>query len=532
MFDLVIKNGTIIDGSKAPAYRADVGIRGDRIVALEQLEAAESQQVIDASGKIVAPGFIDVHAHADGWLLKTQNFFSKTSQGFTTEVIMADGISYAPVNRHTSLEWLYYLRSLNGLCFEDYKGWESIADYMALLDRRTAQNSIPHVPYANVRTLVCGFGRLAPDDMQMKHIIAEIEKGMDAGAVGLSTGLDYIGQCHATTDELVEACRAIAPQQGLYVTHIRYKKGIMRGVKEAVEIGKRAGVPVHISHLKGQSQGQGRIDDELLTYIDRVATQEVDFSFDLYPYMSSSTMLHYLFPYEIWADGPFRVAEKLRQPLMRSRVATSLQSVDLSSAVIAWVLSKQNSHHQGKSLRQYCADVGLPPAEACTNLLIEENLAVLLVFRLSNDDFVAPYLTHSHFMLGSDGIFQEDGYVHPRQYGSATRLIGPCVRDSAKRPFGKKLFSLEEAIYKLSAFPATRFGLLGRGTLCEGNFADLVIFDPQTVSDQATLEQPQQFSTGIEHVIVNGVPIITDSQPIMDFPQRPPGRALRFKQTK
>jgi N-acyl-D-amino-acid deacylase len=523
MFDLVIKNGTIIDGSKAPAYRADVGIRGDRIVALEQLEAAYASQVIDASGKIVAPGFIDVHAHADGWLLKTPNFFSKTSQGFTTEVIMADGISYAPVNRHTALEWLYYLRSLNGLCFEDYKGWESIADYMALLDRRTAQNSIPHVPYANVRTLICGFGRLAPDDMQMKHMIAEIEKGMDAGAVGLSTGLDYIAQCHATTDELVEACRAIAPQQGLYVSHIRYKKGTMSGVKEAVEIGKRAGVPVHISHLKGQSQGQGRIDDELLTYIDRVATQEVDFSFDLYPYMASSTMLHYLFPYEIWDDGPFRVLEKLRQPIIQSRVATSLQSVDLDRAVIAWVLSKQNSQHQGKSLRQYCADVGLPPAEACTNLLIEENLAVLLVFRLSNDDFVAPYLTHSHFMLGSDGIFQENSMAHPRQYGSATRLIGPLRRDS-------KLFSLEEAIYKLSGFPAARFGLLGRGTLCEGNFADLVIFDAQTVSDRATLEQPQQLSTGIEHVIVNGVPIITDSQPIMDFPQSPPGRALRFKQ--
>lgn len=524
MFDLVIKNGTIVDGCKAPAYQADIGIRGDRIVALDQLESAESEQVIDASGKIVAPGFIDVHAHADGWLLKTPHFHSKTSQGFTTEVIMADGISYAPVNRYTAMEWLHYLRPLNGLCSEDYKGWESIADYMALLDRRTAQNSIPHVPYGNVRALTCGFGHSSPlDDMQTKHIIAEVEKGMDAGAVGLSTGLDYISQCHATTDELIEVCRAIAPQQGLYVSHIRYKKGIMRAVKEAVEIGKKAGVPVHISHLKGQSQGQARIDDQLLTYIDQVATQEVDFSFDLYPYMAGSTMLHYLLPYEVWADGPLRVVEKLRQRFIQSRIAASLQSVDLDRAIIAWVFSKQNSRHQGKSLRQYCTEVGLPPAEACTNLLIEENLAVLLVFRMSNDDFVAPYLSHSHFMLGSDGIFQKDGFAHPRQYGSATRLIGPLRRD-------KKLFSLEEAIYKLSGFPAARFGLLERGMIKKGNFADLVIFDAETVSDQATPEQPRQLSTGIEHVIVNGVPIITDGQPIMDFPQNPPGRALRFKQ--
>ncbi|MGB0384291.1 MAG: N-acyl-D-amino-acid deacylase family protein [Ardenticatenaceae bacterium] len=526
MFDLVIKNGTIIDGSKTPAYRGDVGIRGDRIVALGQLEIAESQQVIDASGKIVAPGFVDVHTHADGWLLKTPNFYSKTSQGFTTEVIMADGISYAPVNPDTASEWLYYMRTLNGLRFSDYEGWESIADYMALLDRRTAQNSIPHVPYANVRTLACGFGRYGPDDVQMNQIIAEIEKGMDAGAVGLSTGLDYIVQCHATTDELVEACRAIAPQQGLYVTHIRYKKGIIKGVMEAVEIGKRAGVPVHISHLKGQAQGQGEIDDELLTYIDQVATQEVDFSFDVYPYMASSTMLNSLFPYEIWADGPLRVFEKLRQPAIQRRIAAGLQTVDLNSTYIAWLPSKQNSHYQGQSLAHYCTEVGLPPAEACTNLLIEENLAVLLVFRLDdNDALVNSYLSHSHFMLGSDGIYQEGGIVHPRQYGSATRLIGPLRRDHA-------LFSLEEAIYKLSAFPAERFGLLGRGTIKEGNFADLVIFDAQSVSDRATLEQPQQLSTGIEHVIVNGVPIITDSQPIMDFPQDPPGRALRFKQAK
>ena len=160
---------------------------------------------------------MDVHNHSDSWLLSNPNFLSKTAQGFTTEVIMADGISYAPVDRHTVHAWIHYLRSLNGLRLEEYQGWESLADYMALLDGRTVQNSIPHIPYANVRALACGFGRQAPDDVQTALILREIEKGMEAGAVGISTGLDYIAQCHASTDELVRACRVMAPH-GLYAT--------------------------------------------------------------------------------------------------------------------------------------------------------------------------------------------------------------------------------------------------------------------------------------------------------------------------
>lgn len=205
---------------------------------------------------------MDVHNHSDAWLRKTPHLFSKTSQGFTIEVIMADGISYAPVNRHTIHEWIYYLRGFNALRYEEYTEWETLADYMAGLDGANVQNSITHIPYANVRTLAYGWGSHLPDDYQMNLILAEIEKGMDVGAMGLSTGLDYITQCFATTDELAEACRPLVAQQGLYVTHVHYKKGILAGVQEAVEIGKRAGIPVHISHLKGLSLQES---DELIT---------------------------------------------------------------------------------------------------------------------------------------------------------------------------------------------------------------------------------------------------------------------------
>ena len=521
MFDIVIKNGTVIDGTGRKRLRADVGVRGDTIAAVGKLDSAETAHTIDATDKIVAPGFIDVHTHADGWLLKHPNFASKTAQGFTTEIIMADGISYAPVNRHTVHDWLYYMRTLNGLQFEDYEGWESVADYMALLDGRTAQNVATHVPYANVRTLACGFGSKAPDDTQMGMISAEIHTAMQAGAVGLSSGLDYIVQCHASTAELTEACRAIAPYDGLYVTHIRYKKGIIPALAEAVQIARDAGVKLHVSHLKGGAQGQKNVDDVLINYIDNVASQEVDFTFDVYPYQPSSTMLHSLFPYEIWEDGPLGVAQKLRDPVVQTRTAASLQKLDLANTFIAWVPSKANSVYLGQSLQEYVDAVGLPPVEAFVNLLIEENLAVLLVFRLGDDELVQPYLAHPKFVLGSDGIFQPGGVVHPRQFGSATRMIGRLVRDA-------KLFTLEEAIYKMTAFPAQRFGLQKRGVLGEGNFADITIFDPATVNDPADYANPQQHSVGVEHVLVNGAPIVTHGQPILEFSKQPPGRALSY----
>ncbi len=522
MLDLLLKNGTLIDGRKTPRYQADVGIQGDRIVQIGHLTDVAAQQTIDVRGKIVAPGFVDVHNHSDGWLLNTPHLFSKTSQGFTTEVIMADGISYAPVNEQTAYEWIYYLRALDGLRFEEYSGWQSLADYMALLDGTNVQNSIAHLPYANVRTLACGFGPGTPDDYQLQQIRIEVEKGMAAGAVGLSTGLDYIAQCWATTDELVAACEPMAAIGGLYVTHMRYKRGTLVALKEAVEIGRRAGVPVHISHLKGATPEE---TEQLLTYIDRVAVNEVSFSFDVYPYMPGSTMLNYMLPYEAWTEGPLGVIRKLRDPAVRARCAEGLRNegTDFNAIHIAWVMGKDNAIYQGKTLAEYIAAVKLPPADALCNLLIEENLAVLLVFHQGADERVQPFLQHRCYMMGTDGIYQPDSVIHPRQYGSVARLLGPCVRDA-------KLFSLEEAVYKLSALPAERFGLKERGVLQPGWFADLVVFDEATVQDHATFAQPHQISAGVEQVIVNGRPIVHNSQPLTDWTGRLPGRALQFKQ--
>ena len=517
-YDIIIANGTVIDGSRQPRFRADVGIAGDRIVHIGDLAGQPAGARIEAADRVVAPGFVDVHNHSDAWMWKVGHLLPKTSQGFTTEIIMADGISYAPVDPGTVHQWIYYLRALNGLQFREYGGWESLADYTDGLQGKIAQNAMAHVPYGNVRSMACGFGRQVPDDVQMQEILTGIRLGMEAGAVGLSTGLDYIAHGFATTDELVEACSAIAPH-GVYVTHVRYKKGTLQAVKEAVEIGRRAGVPVHISHFKGNDQEQV---DTFLDYVDRVGVNDVDFTFDVYPYLPGSTMLNFFLPYEVWEDGPLQALGKLNDPLIRRRFGRALEHVHLDRVKLAWVATSENRQFLGKSAQEYVDQVGGSPADALADLLIQENLSALMVTHHGDDALVHPFLAHEKYMMGSDGIYFPDGVVHPRMYGSAPRLLGPCVRDHG-------LFSLEEAVYKLSGHAAARFGLAQRGLLREDYSADVVVFDPAVVADRATFDNPHQLSVGVEHVIVNGTSIIAEGSAIANLSHPLPGRSLRFE---
>jgi N-acyl-D-amino-acid deacylase len=501
LYDIIFSGGTVIDGTGAPRAAADVAIAGDRIAAIGQLSAAEARQTIDCRGRVVAPGFIDVHNHSDGWMLVHPHQKWKTTQGFTTEVLMADGISYAPVEEHNWRQWLYYLRSLNGLSLADYRGWRSLADYMALLDGHNVQNAATHVPYANVRTLACGFGRTTPpDDVQMREIKARIRRGMEEGAVGLSTGLDYINQCHATTDEIAAACAAIQPYGGLYVTHVRYKIGLLPALREAVEIGRRAGVKVHISHLKGSTEQEVQ---EVLQFIDREARHQVDFSFEVYPYQRGSTMVNYLLPYEVWTNGPLGVLAQLDRPEIRARFREALAAfgVPLSQIHIAWTAAPGCESLHGMPIEEFVRQKNKPAEEALVDLLIDSNLSTLLVAGAPNDQLVEPLIQHELAVLGSDGIWHPGGHVHPRVYGSAGRWLGPLVRD-------RKLFSLEEAVHKLSGKSAARFGLANRGVIQQGAFADVVVFDPATIADRATYEEPQQPCIGVDCVTVNGQLVI------------------------
>lgn len=519
VFDWIIRGGDVIDGTRTPRFRADVGIVDDRITAVGDLRAATAKSVIDATGKIVAPGFIDVHNHSDGWLIKEPVFAAKLRQGFTTEVLTSDGIGYAPVDAVTAPQWLFYLRCLNGLRMDEYRGWESLGEYQQSLDRRTASNTLVQVPYANVRTLLCGFGRGSVDDLQRKLIQAEIRRGMEDGATGLSTGLDYLTQCFSTTEELVEACRPLADFGGVYVTHVRYKLGLLAGVQEAIEIGRRAGVAVHISHLKAHAPS------DIETVIEAIDTAtDVDITFETYPYQPGSTMLNFLLPYDVWEDGPLAVLGKLVEPATRLRFRRALDSyrLPLDKIHIAWVASAENKPHQGKFLCEYADAVDLPIEEALLRLLIEERLAVLLVFHEGDEALMRPFLAHPKAMVGSDGIYFPDGVVHPRVTSTAPRVLGRAVRDW-------KLFSLEDAVHKLSGFAAKRFGAINRGVIAEQHFADVVVFDPLTVHDHGTFSDPHQPPTGIEHVFVNGTPVVAHGQICATKAEGLPGRALRYQ---
>jgi N-acyl-D-amino-acid deacylase len=536
LFDLLLSGGTLIDGTGAPRLAADVAVRGDRIAAVGSLAGAAARQTVDCTGRVVAPGLIDVHNHSDGWMLVHPHQTWKSSQGFTTEVLMADGISYAPVSANWR-QWLHYLRSLNGLTLADYTGWQSLDDYMHLLDGRNVQNAAFHVPYANVRALACGFGRTQPpDDFQMRQIREEIRRGMEAGAVGLSTGLDYIEQHHATTEELVQACSAVAPFGGLYVTHVRYKLGLLPALREAIEIGRRAGVKVHISHLKGSTEQEVQ---EVLALLDR-ARRDVDLSFDVYPYQRGSTMLNFLLPYEVWADGPLGVLGHLDRPGIRARFRAGLDAlaVPLDQITIAWTdggsrLPGGTREGEapaapliGLNLAEYVALRGKPVEEALIDLLIDSNLATLMVVGpYDKDHLVEPLIAHDLAILGSDGIYFPGGHVHPRVFGSAGRWLGPLVRD-------RRVHSLEAAVHKASGKPAARYGLTGRGVVREGAFADLAVFDPATITDRATYAQPRQECVGVEVVIVSGQPIVSGGGPLVDLSAgRLPGRRLRAERT-
>lgn len=516
MADFIIRHATVIDGTGAPGIAADVAVEQDRIVAVGDLRSMAARAEFDVPGRVVCPGFIDVHNHSDGWFIRERNFAPKTVQGFTTEVLMADGIGYAPLDRHTAREWLYYLRTLDGLRLQDYTGWTTIEEYLQAMHCRTSQNSSVHIPYANLRSLACGFKRTFVDDFQMREIQRQIRIGMEAGAVGVSTGLDYIVQCFSTTDELVEALSVMAPYGGLYVPHMRYKRGLLPALHETVEIGRRAGVKVHISHLKAPDP---QTAEQVFALLDE-ARREIDITFDVYPYQPGSTMLSYLLPYEVWEEGPLAALSKLNDPVIRTKFEEGLKAyvLPMDRLRFAWLAGSENRHLLGRTVAEFVEESGLSAADALCDLLIEERLAVLLVFDQGDDRLVYPFLQHDLYMLGTDAIYAHGGHVHPRMNGSSGRILGPLVRD-------EKLFSLEAAVHRMTGKPAARFGLVDRGAIRAGSFADLVIFDPATITDQATYVDPHRPTRGIETVIVNGVPVVIDGRAVENDP--PPGRALR-----
>lgn len=519
MYDVKIVNGLIIDGTGNPGYTADVGIVGDQIIAIGDLSDATSRETVDASGKVVAPGFVDMHTHSDLAVLFDPLTNSKIFDGVTTEVVGNCGIGVAPVSEANRQLLIDYLgtRMIGNLPVKIELNWSSMAEYLDYVRRHPpALNVCALLAQGAVRIAVMGFDKQAPTNRQLSEMKSLVAAGMAEGAVGFSSGLIYMPGEFSTTDELAELAKEIKPYQGFYVSHIRNEsEGVFDALEEALTIGEKAGVPVHVSHLKVAGQSVWGRSPELLARIDKANQDGVETTFDLYPYTSGMTGLTACMPPWAFEGGVEKLLNRLADAEIRAKIVADVENgipgwQNLFKAAGGWenitittVNSEANKHLEGKTIRQIADLQDKDPYNTVFDLLIAEKGKVLIVLLLMAEEDLINILRHPMSMIGSDGMsvstegIMSFGMPHPRAFGTRARVLARYVRE-------KKVLSLEEAVKKMSYMPAWRLGLPKRGLLRVGYYADAVVFDPDEVRDNAVYSDPKQYSSGFEYVVVNG----------------------------
>jgi N-acyl-D-amino-acid deacylase len=507
MFDVLITGGTVVDGTGSPGFRADVGITGEKIAAIGNLSAESARRVIDATGLTVSPGFIDSHAHSDGVLLWDPQHANGLRQGVTTEILGQDGLSYAPLSAENYRMNRRYLAGILGEPPEDLD-MSSVAAFRSHYHKKVSINTAYCIAHGAIRIETVGFRDAPLTGDALEKAKRLIREGMEQGAVGLATGMSYMPNAYSDTAELIELCKVVAEYGGVYVTHLRDmnpERGFGGGgVPEALEIGRRSGVKVHFSHYRTAANNAGRVA-ERMEMIDKAKAEGVDCTLELYPYPTGSTFPASFFGGDIHDGGPDAMMARLRDPAMRKQLIQYLDDAShrsLNDAVLTHL--GKNKHLEGMALPDIARDRGVSMGTALLDLLIEEDLQV--GYRGAPPDSVAiwqqvsrdcmEFLSRPDYMVGSDSI-PIGSYPHPRAYGCFPRFLGRLRR-------AYPLISLEQTVQRMTENPARRFGLQGRGVLKKGNFADIVVFDPERIIDNATYDDPVQFPTGIPHVVVNG----------------------------
>ncbi len=480
-FDLIIVNGRIIDGSGNPWYAADVGMSGGRITAIGTLGQASAREVIDARGMIVTPGFLDVHTHADRDIRKIP----------TADNFLLDGV--------TSI--------ITGNCGGSETNLEGF--FSELRATRISINMGTLIGHNSVRRTVMGAEQRDPTPDEQEKMEALVERAMQQGAMGLSTGLIYTPGTFAKTPEVIALARAAARHSGLYASHIRDEgEGLFDAIGEALSVGREAGVPVQIAHFKVANRKLWNQSPRSIAMIEQARASGVDVTVDQYPYVSSSTGLSMLLPSWALAGGQEQLVIRLRDPVSRKKIAAKMKDVisrrngrkRLDYATVA--RCEWDTALEGKNISQINRQKGRKGklgAEIETVLDMMEKGGASMVYQSMDERDVERILRYPYTMVGSDGGVQEKGrgVPHPRSYGTNARVLARYVRE-------KKVLRLEEAIRKMTSFPAQRFRLTDRGLVRPGMWADLVVFDPETVADTATFQKPHSYSAGIAFVIVNG----------------------------
>jgi N-acyl-D-amino-acid deacylase len=502
-FDVLIKGARVFPGD-GPELRADVGITGDRIAAVDaSIPAHNVAQVIDASGLMLCPGFIDMHAHTALEPFRDPRLEPKVAQGFTTEVINPDGLAPAPVSEGGREELRAYLRPLEGPGPQTWT-WSRFSEYLETLEEaRPATTLVPSIGHNSVRELVMGAADRRPNPEELRAMRKEVRLGLEAGARTFSFGLIYLPGVFSKTEELVELAREAAPFGAPLVPHVRTEAGgVLRAVGEMIEVSRRSDAPLHLSHLK--VIGNPELVEPLLALIDE-ASADVDITFDQYPYGAGSTVLSSLLPPWAHAGGPSDTLRRLDDPGQRETVARDVErglpdwdnsygACGPENIVIIHSPPAQ-AEVVGKSLAEIGEERGCDPFVAALDLLKESKLDVAMINHYATEEMVRAVFRHPLQLVGSDGIFGDR--PHPRLYGTAARALGRYALE-------EKLIPTDEAVARLTSRAADRIGLADRGRIREGLRADLVLLDPERFIDTATYDDPKQIPAGVERVIVAG----------------------------
>ncbi len=465
-YDLIIRNGRIIDGTGAAEVRGDLAIEGRRIAAVGAVQGAARRE-IDAAGRCVTPGFIDVHAHDDAAVVREPAMDFKIMQGVTTDVVGNCGAGVAPANEGFKE---LFARGFGAILGDLDLRWTTTADYFAAVDAAApACNVAAYVPHGVVRANVLGLGRAEPDDAAMDAMKALVEEAMEAGAIGMSTGLIYPPGAWARTPEIIELAKVVARYGGIYTSHIRNEGDrLMEAVDEALEIGEQSGCPVQLSHHKSGGVPGGTLRS--LPHIAAARERGIAVDIDVYPYTASSSAL----------AAMFRIGGRVFETV---------------PALIGSVKYNKEKY-EGKYISQIAEEMDLPVNDAIKRLLDEEENTPSVIMFIMHEDDVRRVVADPHAMVGSDGL-PTGGKPHPRLYGTFPRVLQQYVRE-------QPVLTLEDAVRKMTSLPAAKHRLKDRGVLRAGAFADVVIFDLETIEDVATYTDPCQYPAGISHVIVNG----------------------------
>jgi N-acyl-D-amino-acid deacylase len=531
MYSFLIRGGLVVDGSGSAPYAADVAVKGDRVAEIGQSLNGPADEVIEAAGLVTAPGFIDIHTHTDASIFVHPLADSKVLQGVTTDVTGNCGIGAFPVHPDRKEALADYLRMHNFSLPADGLSWLDFDQYAGRIEKQgIGINLAPLMAHGSLRIAAMGADDRAPSAAELAQMEKLLSAGLEQGAWGLSTGLIYPPGSFARTEELIALAKILARYHALYTSHIRGESAtLMQSIDEAVRIGRESGARIEVSHLKAMGKAFWGKGQDALARIEQARLEGVDITADQYPYDASSTSLATLVP--AWAQdgGAAEMLKRLASADMRERLINDIRREMTVRGgpdrvmVAGGISSELNKEMSGKTIAQIAALWNLLPEEAVMRLLVEEEGAVSAVYFSISDEDVAAIMSSSNVAVGSDGrgmhaVEDAAEATHPRSYGTFARVLGLYTRE-------KGILSIEKAVYKMTGLPAGRLGLKDRGLIMPGMAADITIFDPAVISDRAGFDNPHQYAAGVNHVLVNGLPVVSGGK----VTGQTPGRVLRKK---